>query len=131
VLTSLKTKLKLTDGQAVLMAKHAGIARFTFNWGLGIWIALYSEGLKPNALVLKKFFNNHVKPVYPWIKEKGICQKVTQYAFDHLGTAFLNFFSGRTSSPKFKKKGRHDSFTIRHLQDINERARLMVKLSFC
>ena len=112
MLTSLKTKLKLTDAQAVLMAKHAGIARFTFNWGLGIWIALYSEGLKPNALVLKKFSNNHVKPVYPWIKEKGICQKVTQYAFDHLGTAFLNFFSGRTSYPKFKKKGRHDSFTI-------------------
>lgn len=112
MLTSLKTQLKLTDAQAVLMAKHAGIARFTFNWGLGIWSALYSQGLKPNALVLKKFFNNHVKPVYPWIKEQGICQKVTQYAFDHLGKAFGNFFSGRTSYPKFKKKGRHDSFTI-------------------
>ncbi|MGB3263333.1 MAG: RNA-guided endonuclease TnpB family protein [Microcoleus sp.] len=112
MLTSLKTKLKLTDTQAVLMAKHAGIARFTFNWGLGVWSSLYSEGLKPNALVLKKFFNNHVKPVYPWIKEKGICQKVTQYAFDHLGKAFKNFFSGRTCYPKFKKKGQHDSFTI-------------------
>ncbi|HAX77766.1 MAG TPA: transposase [Cyanobacteria bacterium UBA11372] len=112
VYTALKTKLKLTPAQAVLMAKHAGIARFTFNWGLGTWIALYSEGLKPNALVLKKFFNNHVKPVYPWMKEPGICQKVTQYAFEHLGRAFGNFFSGKACYPKFKKKGQHDSFTI-------------------
>ncbi len=112
MLTSLKTKLKLTDDQAVLMAKHAGIARFTFNWGLGIWTALCKDGFKPNAFALKKFFNNHLKPVYPWIKEKGICQKVTQYAFEHLGKAFKNFFEGRASYPKFKKKGRHDSFTI-------------------
>lgn len=96
----------------MLMAKHAGIARFTYNWGLATWIALYSEGLKPNALVLKKFFNNHVKPVYPWMKEPGICQKVTQYAFEHLGRAFGNFFSGKTGYPKFKKKGQHESFTI-------------------
>lgn len=110
--TALKTKLKLTDTQAVLMAKHAGIARFTFNWGLATWRTLYCEGLKPNSLVLKKFFNNHVKPVYPWMKEPGICQKVTQYAFEHLGRAFGSFFSGKTGNPKFKKKGQHDSFTI-------------------
>ncbi|MGB8689424.1 MAG: helix-turn-helix domain-containing protein, partial [Microcoleus sp.] len=42
--TALKTKLKLTDTQAVLMAKHAGIARFTFNWGLATWRTLYCEG---------------------------------------------------------------------------------------
>jgi putative transposase len=112
LLTSIKTKLKLTKDQEVLMAKHAGIARFTFNWGLRMWSVLYKEGYKPNAYFLKKFFNNHVKPDYPWIQEKGICQKVTQYAFDHLGKAFKNFFEGRAKYPNFKKKGRHDSFTI-------------------
>lgn len=112
VYTALKTKLKLTPEQAVLMAKHAGIARFTFNWRLATWIALYAEGVKPNALVLKKFFNNHVKPVYPWLKEARICQKVTQYAFEHLGRAFGNFFSSQSGYPKFKKKGQHESFTI-------------------
>lgn len=34
VYTAIKTKLKLTKTQVVLMAKHAGIARFTDNWGL-------------------------------------------------------------------------------------------------
>jgi putative transposase len=77
-----------------------------------MWTALYKDGFKPSAFALKKFFNNHVKPAYPWIKEKSICQKVTQYAFDHLGKAFKNFFEGRAKYPNFRKKGQHDSFTI-------------------
>ena len=92
MLLSIKTKLKLNNEQRVSMAKHAGIARFTFNWGLATWNDLYKSGLKPNKYLLKKFFNNHLKPEYPWVKEKGICQKITQYEFDNLGTAFQNFF---------------------------------------
>ena len=77
LLTSIKTKLKLTSSQQILMSKHAGISRFTYNWGLATWQALYREGYQPNHLILKKFFNNEVKPALPWIKEKGICQKIT------------------------------------------------------
>jgi putative transposase len=94
------------------MSKHVGIARFTYNWGLATWNALYKSGYKPNHLILKKFFNNEVKPALPWIKEKGICQKITEFAFDYLGKAFKNFFAQRAKYPKFKKKDRHDSFTI-------------------
>jgi putative transposase len=112
MLLSIKTKLKLSSYQKEVMAKHAGIARFTYNWGLATWNELYKDGFKPNKYLLKKFFNNHVKTVLPWIKEKGICQKITQYAFDNLGSAFDNFFNKRGDYPKFKKKGRHDSFTI-------------------
>ena len=112
MLLSIKTKLKLNDEQHVMMAKHAGIARFTFNWGLATWNDLYKSGLKPNKYFLKKFFNNHLKPEYPWIKEKGICQKITQYEFDNLGAAFQNFFKKKADYPRFKKKGKRDSFTI-------------------
>ncbi|WP_267313624.1 RNA-guided endonuclease InsQ/TnpB family protein [Nostoc sphaeroides] len=94
------------------MSKHAGIARFTYNWGLAAWNNLYKDGLKPNKYILKKFFNNHVKPEFDWIKEKGICQKITQYAFDNLGDSFSRFFSKKGGYPNFKKKGHHDSFTI-------------------
>ncbi|MCC3451705.1 MAG: transposase, partial [Microcoleus sp. PH2017_39_LGB_O_B] len=94
------------------MSKHAGIARFTYNWGLATWSNLYKDGLKPNKYLLKKFFNNHVKPEFTWIKEAGICQKITQYAFDNLGDSFSLFFSKKAGYPKFKKKGHHDSFTI-------------------
>ena len=54
-----------------MMSKHAGIARFTYNWGLATWNNLFKDGLKPNKYILKKFFNNHVKPEFDWIKEKG------------------------------------------------------------
>lgn len=63
LLTSIKTKLKLNTHQKILMSKHAGISRFTYNWGLATWHSLYKEGLTPNHLVLRKFFNNNVKPV--------------------------------------------------------------------
>ncbi|MEH2360244.1 hypothetical protein [Nostoc sp.] len=88
------------------------MARFTYNWGLATWKELYDDGLKPNKYILKKFFNNHVKTDLTWIKEKGICQKITQYAFDNLGSAFDRFFKGLGKYPNFKKKGHHDSFTI-------------------
>ncbi|MFM5982129.1 MAG: helix-turn-helix domain-containing protein [Sphaerospermopsis kisseleviana] len=80
MLLSIKTQLKLNKTQEMLMAKHAGIARFTYNWGLGTWAYLYKDGLKPNKYILKKFFNNHVKPELAWIKEKGICQKMAVIA---------------------------------------------------
>ena len=73
---------------------------------------MYKSGLKPNKYLLKKFFNNHVNPELEWIKEKGICQKVTQFAFDQLGNAFERFFKELGKYPNFKKKFRHDSFTI-------------------
>ncbi|MBW4624559.1 MAG: transposase [Brasilonema octagenarum HA4186-MV1] len=112
MLLSIKTKLKLTYVQKSIMSKHAGIARFTYNWGLATWKNLYDDGFKPNKFLLKKFFNNEVKTQLDWIKEKGICQKITQYAFDQLGDAYSRFFKGSGGYPKFKKKGLNDSFTI-------------------
>ncbi|MEI2419200.1 helix-turn-helix domain-containing protein, partial [Arthrospira platensis SPKY2] len=37
VYKAFRTQLKLNDRQATLMAKHAGYARFVFNWGLHLW----------------------------------------------------------------------------------------------
>jgi putative transposase len=109
---AIKTKLKLNKEQQVLMAKHAGISRFTYNWGLATWFDLVKSGLKPNKFMLKKFFNQYVKSEYAWIKEKGICQKVTEFAFENLGNAYDRFFKKLGEKPKYKKKGINDSFTI-------------------
>ncbi|MEH2409976.1 helix-turn-helix domain-containing protein [Nostoc sp.] len=89
MLLSLKTQLKLNSQQRILMSKHAGIARFTYNWGLATWQSLYKDGYKPNQRLLRTFFNNHVKtnPALSWLKEQGICQKITEFAFENLGDA--------------------------------------------
>jgi putative transposase len=115
MLLSIKTQLKLNSYQRVLMSKHAGIARFTYNWGLATWQALYKEGYKPNHRLLRTFFNQNLKtnPDLFWLKEEGICQKVTEFSFEHLGDAYKKFFKGEAEYPKFKKKGKStNSFTI-------------------
>lgn len=104
MLLGVKTRLNLSDEQKVLMSKHAGIKRFTYNWGLATWQDLYKSGCKFNHRTLRTFFNKHVKTEYLWIKEKGICQKITEFAFEELNKAFTNFFEGRTKYPRFKKK---------------------------
>lgn len=112
MLLGVKTKLNLTDSQKVLMSKHAGIKRFTYNWGLATWQDLYKAACKFNYRTLRTFFNKHLKTEYPWIKEKGICQKITEFAFEDLNQGFSRFFKGLGEYPKFKKKGKNDSFTV-------------------
>ncbi|MGB3636227.1 MAG: RNA-guided endonuclease TnpB family protein [Rivularia sp. (in: cyanobacteria)] len=112
ILLGIKTKLDLNNTQKVLMSKHAGIKRFTYNWGLAAWQELYQAGCKFNYRTLRTFFNKHVKTEYSWIKEKGICQKITEFAFEDLNNAFTRFFKKLGDYPKFKKKGNNNSFTI-------------------
>ena len=112
ILLGIKTKLNLNVTQKVLMSKHAGIRRFTFNWGLATWQELYKSGCKFNYRTIRTFFNKYLKAEYTWIKEKGICQKVTEFAFEDLNAAFGRFFKKQANYPKYKKKGKNDSFTI-------------------
>ncbi len=92
------------------MAKHAGYARWVYNWGLRLWSEGYNDGLKPSANTLKKLFTNQVKPLFPWMSE--LSSRVYQYAFISLGEAFKRFFKKLGDYPRFKRKGQHDSFTI-------------------
>ena len=92
------------------MAQHAGYSRWCYNWGLSLWNAAYKDGDKPNARKLREVFTNHTKPLYPWMK--NLSSRVYQYAFINLGEAFKRFFQGLGKYPRFKKKGRSDSFTI-------------------
>ncbi|WP_240039056.1 helix-turn-helix domain-containing protein, partial [Okeania hirsuta] len=92
------------------MAQHAGYSRWCYNWGLSLWNAAYTDGYKPNARKLREVFTNHTKPLYPWMK--NLSSKVYQYAFINLGEAFKRFFQGLGKRPRFKKKGKSDSFTI-------------------
>ena len=107
---SIRTKLKLNNKQKTLMAQHAGYSRWCYNWGLSLWNAAYTDGYKPNPRKLREVFTNHTKPLYPWMK--NLSSKVYQYAFINLGEAFKRFFQGLGKRPRFKKKGKSDSFTI-------------------
>ncbi len=105
---SIRTKLKLNNKQKTMMAQHAGYSRWCYNWGLSLWNAAYKDGYKPNTRKLREVFTNHTKPLRPWMK--NLSSRVYQYAFRNLGEAFKRFFQGSAKYPRFKKKGKHDSF---------------------
>ncbi len=52
---SFKTKLKLNNQQKTILAKHAGVARHAYNWGLATCITEYESTKKrPSAITLHK-----------------------------------------------------------------------------
>ncbi|WAN70175.1 transposase [Moorena producens JHB] len=123
-----KTNLKLNNKQKTLMAQHAGYSRWVWNWALRMWNEAYKEGLKPSALLLKKFYANHFKPKYPWAT--NLSSRVSQFAFMYLGEGFKRFFKGTAQHPKFNKKGRNDSFTLDNCGRIMEFSGTRLKLPF-
>ncbi|MEQ9356011.1 RNA-guided endonuclease InsQ/TnpB family protein [Coleofasciculus chthonoplastes] len=109
---SFKTKLKLNNKQATLLAKHAGTARHAWNWGLSLCLtALDNKEKLPTAIDLHQRLVAEVKSVNPWYDEVSPCSP--QQALRHLATAFQRWLVSKVSQkPKFKKKGNKDSFYL-------------------
>ncbi|NET46777.1 RNA-guided endonuclease TnpB family protein [Okeania sp. SIO2B3] len=109
---SFKTKLKVNNQQKTILAKHAGVARHAYNWGLATSIAEYKTTKKrPSAITLHKRLVAEVKSINPWYYEVSKC--APQQALRDLERAFKNFLTIRGRGfPKFKKKGRKDSFYL-------------------
>lgn len=110
MLTGFTTELKLNSSQRQLLAQHAGYSRWCWNWALSTRERAFDEGLKVGLSTIRKFYTNHVKPEYEW--QQSLSSRVYQYAFRHLDTAYQRWWKGLAQKPKFKKKGKNDSFTL-------------------
>jgi putative transposase len=119
MLLGFKTQLKINRTQRQKLARHAGVARHAYNWGHGLCLGILShnagcspdEKIKfPTAIDLHKWLNKLVKPENPWYYEVSKCSP--QYALRHLAQAWQDCFKKKKGRPKFKKKGRQDSFTL-------------------
>jgi putative transposase len=109
---SFKTELKLNNKQKTLLAKHAGVARHAYNWGLATCFQALEKGEKlPSAIDLHKKLVTEVKSVYSWYYEVSKCSP--QQALRNLSIAFKNWWIHKhTKKPRFKKKGHRDSFYL-------------------
>ncbi len=109
---SIKTKLKVNNYQKTILAKHAGVARHAYNWGLANCITEYESTKKrPSAITLHKRLVREVKSENPWYYEVSKC--APQQALRDLEKAFKNFLTiPKRGFPKFKKKGKKDSFYL-------------------
>lgn len=113
-----KTQLKINQSQRLLLAKHAGTARHAWNQGLCLCKEVLNynrinpdEKIKfPSAIDLHKWLVVSVKVANPWYYEVSKC--APQYALRALSDAFKAFFKKVKGFPKFKKRGRNDSFTL-------------------
>ncbi|MGB3512619.1 MAG: transposase [Microcoleaceae cyanobacterium] len=109
---SFKTKLKLNNQQKTILAKHAGVARHAYNWGLATCISEYEQTKKrPSTITLHKRLVAEVKLINPWYYEVSKCAH--QQALRDLERAFKNFLTiPQRGFPAFKKKGRKDCFYL-------------------
>ncbi len=101
-----KTELKPNNKQTTALLKHAGSARFAYNWGLN---RVQNKTSKPNAMQLHRELNACKKNDFPWMYEVSKCGP--QEALRDLQTAFQNFFRScktdkRVGFPKFKSKNK-------------------------
>jgi putative transposase len=95
-----------------MMAKHAGVARHAWNWGLATCKQVYEKGgLRPTAVDLHKRLVAEVKPECRWYYEVSKCSP--QEALRNLDQAFKRVWKVKgTGFPKFKKKNVKDSFYL-------------------
>ena len=86
--------------QRVLLAKHAGTARFAWNWALGERMRRYREcqgGQRfTNAIEQHRQLNARKATEWPWMYEVSKC--APQEALRDLDRAFRNFVRARRAS---------------------------------
>lgn len=103
-----KIKLNPTKTQKVLMDKSFGCARHSYNWALVKWKELYLQGEKPSAYSMIKLQNKIKREEMPFYMEVTKC--AVQYAIHNLESAFKKMWKEGAKYPKFKKKGKNDSY---------------------
>jgi len=109
---SLKIRLELNNQQRTLASKHAGSARYAYNWALDRNKKRLEQKEKLLSSVdLHKLWVSEVKSVHAWTYEVSKCSP--QQAFRDLETGFKRCFIQKIGKfPVFKKKGQRDSFYL-------------------
>ena len=102
--------------QDILLVKHAGTARFAYNWGLALCkTRLEHHEPVPHGAELHRLWNVFKLENASWWVEVSKCSP--QEALRDLDRAFGNFWRCRKAGrpvgfPRFKKKGVHDGFRL-------------------
>lgn len=103
-----KIKIYPTKSQEIILMKSCGVARYSYNWALTTWKEMYEEGWTPSAAELNKLINRIKREQMPFFME--VSKTAPQYAIRNLEKAFKSFFGKKTKYPRYKKRGRRDSF---------------------
>src|SRR5579862_2295503 len=123
-LQAYKFELKLSRGQKRTLNGFAGSCRYVYNKSLALQKERYEKGEK------KLSYAGLCKQLTEWrhdLKLNWLSRtpsQALQQSLKDLERAYENFFKKRTEFPRFKKKGRKDSFRLPQgikLDQINRR----------
>ena len=111
ILRAYKTEIDPNNIQRTALLRHAGTARWAYNWGLCQKQAAHESGQKvPTAIDLHRQLNVLKKVDFPWLYSVSKC--APQEALRSLDQAFRNFFrrckngAKKKGYPKFKSRKR-------------------------
>ena len=109
-LQAFKFELKTTLKQGRLFARFSGCARFVYNKALEMQIELRENGKNHlgYAALCKKLTDWRHDPQMAWLAAAPT--HPLQQALKDLEKAYTNYFSKRAQYPRFKKRGRRESF---------------------
>ncbi|MBV9691451.1 MAG: transposase [Ktedonobacteraceae bacterium] len=114
IIRGYKTELALNNAQITACTKHAGVARFAYNWGLRRRQEIYQQtGRSTNAMALHKELVRLKYTKFSWLTEVSKC--APEEALRDLDAAFDHFFervqlkkagiyTGKLGFPKYKSK---------------------------
>ncbi|HEY6411434.1 MAG TPA: transposase [Ktedonobacteraceae bacterium] len=109
-----RTELDLNNQQITLCKKHAGCARFAWNWGLARKHEVYKQSRRwISAMELHRELNAQKKVQFPWMYD--VSKAAPQEALRDLDKAYRNFFrrcqlkkagryKGKLGFPKYKTR---------------------------
>ena len=109
-LQAYKFELRPTGERQRQMRRFSGSCRFVFNKALALQKERYEQGEKKvgYAGLCKRLTEWRNSPDTAWLADAPV--HPLQQALKDLERAYANFFAGRSKFPRFKKKGRSDSF---------------------
>jgi putative transposase len=100
-----KTELALNHVQTTACRKHAGAARWAYNWGLARKQEAYkATGTSPSAVELHRELNARKQTDVPWLYDVSKC--APQEALRNLGSAFAHFFRRVKLKQQCKLRGK-------------------------
>jgi len=113
-------ELDPNNQQRTGLLRHAGTARFAYNWGLEQRNRRYRERQEDarftSAIEQHRELNKLKRTEFPWMYAVSKC--APQEALRDLHQSFKNFYRGlknggkKAGFPRFKKKGIHDRFRL-------------------
>jgi transposase len=100
-----KTERDLNNKQVTTCKRHAGAARYAYNWGLRRKQEAYeATGTSPTAIDLHRELNALKKTELSWMYAVSTC--APQEALRHLDHAFAHFFRRCTLKQEGKLRGK-------------------------